>query len=165
MGGKYFSDVCLIRFGRRSILTERNSLLLNCMKSTGNVIHPWRDWQTRPFLQNMAFWSIYIMWCDVYSSLSRLSKNVLLQNRPRNCPFKKKTNKYHSRVRDRIFAERIFQTNLNHYINMWKRFTIIDIHLIYEHIDTANVRKKSLSEIFLKKSNTNVTINIYNQVF
>lgn len=165
MGGKYFSDVCLIRFGRRSILTERNSLLLNCMKSTGNVIHPWRDWQTRPFLQNMAFWSIYIMWCDVYSSLSRLSKNVFLQNRPRNCPFKKKTNKYHSRVRDRIFAERIFQTNLNHYINMWKRFTIIDIHLIYEHIDTANVRKKSLSEIFFKKSNTNVTINIYNQVF
>lgn len=108
---------------------------------------------------------IYIMWCDVYSSLSRLSKNVFLQNRPRNCPFKKKTNKYQSRVRDRIFAERIFQTNLNHYINMWKRFTIIDIHLIYEHIDTANVRKKSLSEIFFKKSNTNVTINIYNQVF
>lgn len=31
---------------------------------------------------------------------------------------KKTTNKYHSRVRDRIFAERIFQTNLNHYINM-----------------------------------------------
>lgn len=70
MGGKYFSDVCLIRSGRRSILTKRNSLLLNCMKSTGNVIHPGKDWQTRPFLQNMTLKYILsgVMYTLVYAA-------------------------------------------------------------------------------------------------